>query len=183
MQDRSDEELMAAYANGDMAAFEGLYRRHRGPLYRFILRQVGDAATANDLYQGSWEKIIAARRNYRPSAPLRAWMYRIARNHVIDHFRRTRPAVELEPERLEAPNPGPEQELAGRQDAERLQAALEALPPEQKEVLLLKLEAGLDLASIAEITGVGPETAKSRLRYAVARLKSVLAVSTAGEAP
>jgi len=74
-----------------MEAFEVLYERHRGPLYRYILRLVGNPATANDLYQGSWEKIIKARGRYKDSAPFKAWMYRIAHNHVMDHFRREQP--------------------------------------------------------------------------------------------
>ena len=74
MRERSDEDLMEAWAAGSMQAFEALYARYRGPLYRYILRQAGDDATANDLYQGSWEKIIRARKSYRPQAPFRAWM-------------------------------------------------------------------------------------------------------------
>jgi RNA polymerase sigma-70 factor (ECF subfamily) len=183
MPERSDEELMTAYAKGEIAAFEELYGRYRGPLYRFVLRQVGDPATANDLYQGSWEKIIGARRRYRPEAPFRAWMYRIARNHVTDHFRRNRPALELQPERLESPDPGPDQALADTHDSERLEAALDELPLEQKEALLLKLEAGLGLQEIAEVVGVNPETAKSRLRYAVAKLRAVLAEPAGASLP
>ena len=95
MRDRTDEQLMAAYAGGDMQAFEQLYQRHRGPLYRYLLRLVGEAATANDLYQGSWERVIRNRRRYRPSGPFRAWMYRIAHNLVAnwhrDRSRRSRP--------------------------------------------------------------------------------------------
>ena len=87
-----DEQLMKSYAGGSMEAFEHLYERHRGPLYRYILRLTGDPATANDLYQGSWEKIIKARGRYKASAPFKAWMYRIAHNHVMDHFRRRHPA-------------------------------------------------------------------------------------------
>lgn len=181
MRERTDEELMAAYAAGEMAAFESLYARHRGPLYRYILRQVGDAATANDLYQGSWEKIISARARYRPASPYRAWMYRIARNHVIDHFRRSRPVSELDPEAMEMPAPGPEQTLDRAQAAERLQSAIDGLPTEQKEALLLKLEAGLDLAAIAEVTGANVETAKSRLRYAVNKLKDALSAAADGD--
>ena len=171
MRELDDEVLMKAYANGDMAAFECLYDRHRGPLYRYILRQVGDAATANDLYQGSWEKIIRARESYTASAPFKAWMYRIARNHIVDHFRRSRPTRDLSPDALPADGPGPEQVLIGEQAATGLAAAVNGLPAEQREALLLKLEAGLDLLTIAEITGVSPETAKSRLRYAVGKLK------------
>ena len=166
---------MAAYAGGDVSAFERLYARYRGPLYRYILRQVGDAATANDLYQGSWEKIIKAREKYRASAPFRAWMYRIAHNHLVDHFRRVRPAAEVSPESMASGNPGPEQVAMGAQAAAGLAAAVRRLPSEQKEALLLKLESGLDLQSIAEVTGVNPETAKSRLRYALGKLRIALA--------
>jgi RNA polymerase sigma-70 factor (ECF subfamily) len=175
MPERSDEDLMTAYASGDMSAFEELYRRHRGPLYRYILRQVRDAATANDLYQGSWEKVIRARRSYRAAAPFRAWLYRVAHNHVVDQFRRHRPVADVSPDALEADGPGPEQALAGAQAADRLSAALGRLPDEQRQAVLLKLEAGLDLQGIAEATGVNQETAKSRLRYAVAKLKIALA--------
>jgi RNA polymerase sigma factor (sigma-70 family) len=172
MRERSDEALMQAYAGGDMAAFERLYARHRGPLYRYILRQAGDHATANDLYQGSWEKIIRARGSYSARAPFKAWMYRIARNHVVDHFRRSRPTSELSLETMRADDAGPEHALIGEQAASRLAAAVSALPAEQREALLLKLEGGFDLRTIAEITGVGQETAKSRLRYAVDKLKT-----------
>lgn len=157
-----------------MEAFEQLYARHRGPLYRYILRQAGDAATANDLYQGCWEKIIGARRRYRPSAPFQAWMYRIARNHVIDHFRRSRPSAELQPERIESGNPGPEDTLAEQGRRAALETAIAALPVEQRDAVLLKLEGGLDLQTIADVSGISRETAKSRLRYAVRKLKQAL---------
>ena len=113
MRERSDEELMNAYAKGDAAAFDALYQRHRAPLYRYILRQVRDPATANDLYQGSWEKVIRASARYRADAPFKAWLYRIAHNHLVDHFRRERPSVELVVEAHASDNPGPEQALAG----------------------------------------------------------------------
>lgn len=180
MQERGDEELMMAYANGNMAAFEQLYRRHRAPLYRFVLGQVRDPVTANDLFQGCWEKIIRARGTYRPTAPFRAWMYRIARNHAADHFRRQRPTAELSPEALASENPGPEQLLAAAAQRQRLEQALAGLPPEQRETLLLRLDAGLTLAEIASVTGVNAETAKSRLRYAVARLRTAVARSPGG---
>jgi RNA polymerase sigma factor (sigma-70 family) len=174
MRERGDEALMKAYADGDMEAFEHLYNRHRGPLYRYILRQVQDAATANDLYQGSWEKIIKARAGYKATAPFRAWMYRIAHNHVMDHFRRSRPVSELPPDEMEADLPGPGQQLLDEQRMSGLHAAVSDLPAEQKDVLLLKLEAGLDLQTIADVTGVNRETAKSRLRYAVGKLRKTL---------
>lgn len=165
---------MKAYANGNMEAFRLLYERHRGPLYRYVLRRVGDAATANDLYQGSWEKIIKARGSYSASAPFQAWMYRIAHNHVIDYFRKSRPASELLPENMASEGPGPDAALTELKRSSDLHRAVDSLPFEQKDALLLKLEAGLDLQAIAEVTGVNPETAKSRLRYAVAKLKNIL---------
>jgi RNA polymerase sigma-70 factor (ECF subfamily) len=174
MWERSDEELMKAFAGGNMEAFEHLYDRHRGPLYRYILRLAGEAATANDLYQGSWEKIIKARGNYKATAPFRAWMYRIAHNHVMDFFRRRRPVSDLPPEETEANEPGPDKLLQDEYRKRELREAIEQLPDEQKDVLLLKLEAGLDLQTIADVTGVNRETAKSRLRYAVGKLKHTL---------
>jgi len=174
MRERSDETLMKAYADGNMEAFELLYSRYRGLLYRYILRQVNDAATANDLFQGSWEKIIKASGSYRPSAPFRAWMYRIAHNHVVDYFRRIRPISEIPPEEIQADNPAPEKQVLDEQRSSDLLEAVEQLPVEQKDALLLKLEAGLDLQTIAEVTGVSHETAKSRLRYAVSKLKKTL---------
>jgi RNA polymerase sigma-70 factor (ECF subfamily) len=174
MRERSDEALMKAYAGGEMTAFEVLYQRHRGALYRYVVRLVGDEATANDLYQGTWEKIIRARRNYRPSAPFKAWMYRIAHNHVMDYFRRRRPVAELEADRLASNNPGPAESLQEERRGADLLQAVASLPDEQREAVLLKLEAGLDLETIAKVTGVKRETAKSRLRYAVKKLEKAL---------
>jgi len=173
MRERTDEDLMNAYGQGDMNAFELLYDRHRAPLYRYILRLAGDAATANDLYQGCWEKIIRARRRYKPAAPFRAWIYRIAHNHVMDHFRRNRRIGAMPVSEPRESGPGPEELLLSEDRSIRLQAAIDKLPDGQKDVLLLKLESGLDLQTIAEITGVSRETAKSRLRYAVAKLKKM----------
>jgi RNA polymerase sigma-70 factor (ECF subfamily) len=174
MRDASDEKLMRRYASGDMSAFETLYARYRGPLYRYIRRQVHDPATANDLYQGSWERVIRARKSYRADAPFKAWIYRITRNLLVDHFRRNRPHAELQPDTQEAGNPQPAEALATQERHERLLSAIQALPPDQKDALLLRLESGLSLAEIAKMTGAGQETVKSRLRYATAKLKQVL---------
>lgn len=177
MREASDEALMQAFAGGDMHAFEVLYQRHRGPLYRYLYRQVGDEATANDLFQGSWEKMIRARAQYRPAAPFGAWMYRIARNHMIDHLRSRNPGAELHEENIESPDPRPQEALMNAEKKRALEEAIRALPPEQRDALLLKLEAGLSLAEIARASGVSEETAKSRLRYAVAKLKRSVRLS------
>ena len=174
MRERSDEDLMMQWANGKMEAFELLYSRYRVPLYRYVLRLVGDDTTANDLYQGSWEKIIRGRKSYRPQAPFRAWIFRIAHNHVMDHFRRSRPESELDAERLTSNEAGPDTHFGIEDREARLREAIGALPEKQREALLLKLDGGLDLQSIADVLGVNRETAKSRLRYAVAKLKKAL---------
>ena len=177
MRDRTDEQLMKTYAGGSMEAFEVLYERHRGSLYRYILRLVSNPVSANDLYQGCWEKIIKARRRYNDSVPFKAWMYRIAYNHVIDHFRRERPTADTHVEEIFDHQAGPEEQFSTEDRKQRLVMAINDLPAEQKDTLLLKLEAGLDLQTIAEVTGVNQETAKSRLRYAVKKLKQVMAPS------
>ena len=174
MRETTDEQLMQRYAKGDAQAFDQLYARHRGPLYRYFNRQVNDAATANDLYQGAWEKIIKARRKYRPSAPFTVWMYRIAHNHLVDHYRRLRPVDSVDTETLQDDRPGPVQGVMDGEQNTQLRASISALPAEQRNTLLLKLETGLKMEDIARVTGVSRETAKSRLRYAVNKLKQVL---------
>jgi RNA polymerase sigma factor (sigma-70 family) len=174
VQEISDEKLMQLYANGDAKAFDQLYARHRAPLYRYFIRQVGNPTTANDLYQGAWEKIIKARGNYRSNAPFKVWMYRIAHNHLIDYFRRMRPADSLEPDTLSDSQPDPSQGAIESQQNELLGAGIKALPVEQRNTLLLQLETGLKIEEISRVTGVGRETVKSRLRYAVNYLKRSL---------
>lgn len=174
MQERSDEELMDAYARGKVAAFESLYDRHRGPLYRYLLRLTRSAPVANELYQETWERIIRSRKRFRPGASFRPWMYRIAHNLAIDHLRRARHNVEADADTLPSASPGPEEALLEEQQSLRLAAAVSALPEEQREALLLRLEGDLDLQAIADATGVSRETAKSRLRYAVNKLRSTV---------
>lgn len=174
MREMSDEKLMHRYAKGDAKAFDQLYARHRGPLYRYFIRQVKNPATANDLYQGAWEKIIKARDRYRPSATFSVWMYAIAHNHLVDYYRGLRPGGNVEAEVLPDHNPGPDQGAIDGEQSVQLRAGITALPEEQRTTLLLKLETGLKMEEIASVTGVSTETVKSRLRYAVNKLKRSL---------
>ncbi len=174
MKEDSDEALMLSYAKGKPEAFETLYARYREPLYRYFLRHVSDATTANDLYQGCWEKVIAARRRYRDTSPFRAWLFRIAHNHLVDHYRADRDTRPLPPE-LQDPDPvHPADTLDGEMKLQRFRHAIAGLPPEQRDAFLLRMESGLSLAQLAAATGVNEETAKSRLRYATRKLKEVL---------
>jgi RNA polymerase sigma-70 factor (ECF subfamily) len=174
MRELSDEKLMERYANGDAEAFDELYARYRGPLYRYFIRQVNDRASANDLYQGAWEKIIRSRDRYRSSSRFTVWMYTIARNHLIDHYRGLRLSAPAEIEELSDQQPGPVEGAIDCEQNEQLLAGIVALPEEQRTTLLLKLETGLKMEEIAKVTGTSIETVKSRLRYAVGKLKRSL---------
>jgi len=180
--DAPDEELMLAYRGGDAAAFEALYARHKARLYRFMLRSVKDAALVEELYQDVWMRVIESRERYAPSAKFTTWLYTIAHNRMMDHFRRQSlrevggiDDVQAAAEALPA-NPGaqPEALAESREDLRRLAAAIAALPAAQREAFLLHEESGLGVAEIAEATGVDAEAAKSRLRYAMQKLREAL---------
>ena len=176
--EKTDEELMLAYAGGDLLAFEMLYRRHRGTLYRFLLRTLRHRADADELFQDTWSRLIAARERYRPEAKFTTFLLQIAHNLVVDRFRRLKPqASDEEAEavfrNLDAPESDqPERVLTEFEQRRRLQIALEELPEEQRVAFLLRIESGLGLDEIGEITGAGRETVKSRLRYALARIRA-----------
>lgn len=176
-----DGELMLSYARGDMRAFETLYRRHKSALYRYLARQTRNTETANDLFQEVWSKVISSRERYEPRAQFRTFLYRIAHNCFIDHCRR--PSVRNESnggdDGWEGMLPGSEQDRPDTRAEQaqltaRYRAALATLPAEQRDVFLL-YESGLSLDEVATISAVGMETAKSRLRYAVAKLRATLA--------
>lgn len=175
----SDETLMLAYAAGRVAAFETLYARHRTRLYRFLLRQLRDGALADELFQDVWQRVIAARGGWTPDATFASWLYRIAHNRLADHWRalKHRPPVpenaELRTERIPDPDT-PERTLSDFEQRRRVQLALDELPEEQREVILLRLEQELTLEEIGAATGVGRETVKSRLRYAMDKLRARL---------
>lgn len=174
-----DEQLMLRYRDGDAAAFDELYGRHRGGLFRYVLRQVGLRSAAEEVFQEIWINIISSRSRYRVEARFATFLYHVAHNCVADHFRRKTPLhlISLDDDAEEAiavPGPArdqPERAVALRQSAARLLNALALLPSEQREVFLLHEEGGLTLDEIAAVTGTGRETAKSRLRYALAKLR------------
>jgi RNA polymerase sigma-70 factor (ECF subfamily) len=174
--ERTDEELMLAYGAGEVSAFEELYGRHRGPLFRFMVRQVREHGTAEELFQDVWHKVVGARLRYEPTAKFSTWLYQIAHNRLTDHWRAQshRPPIpEDAMERAERePDPTtPERQLSAFEERRRLQLALEELPPDQREAVALRLEQDLSLEEIGAITGVGRETVKSRLRYAMDKLR------------
>lgn len=177
--ERPDEELMLAFGAGDAGAFEVLYARHRLPLFRHLQRQLRDASLAEELFQDVWQRVIAARGRYRPEARFSTWLHQIAHNRLADHWRAKshRPDAPEDARAIaeQLPDPdSPERRLSAFEERRRLQRALEELPPEQREVLLLRLERELSLEEMGGITGVGRETVKSRLRYAMEKLRARL---------
>ena len=178
-----DARLMLRYRDGDVAAFSALYARYKGPLYRYLLRHVRNAGSAADLFQEVWSRLIATRTRYEPRAKFATFLFTIAHHCAIDFFRRDfhlrsavfaheSDAALAEPEVPEYQRPDRVAELAEQESA--LLAAVASLPQEQREAFLLREETGLSVEEIARITDVPLETAKSRLRYAVRKLKHSL---------
>ena len=189
--DVTDEHLMIAYASGDSLAFEALYARHRNGVYRYLLRHCGDAASADELFQDVWTSVVRARASYAPTARFASWLYTLAHHRIVDHWRSSGQATlvpiedDAEPAApaivLQNPREHEPDEQASRREAGmRLRAAVSALPAPQRDAFLLQHEGGLSLAEIAQLTGVGTETVKSRLRYAIAKLRSDLRVLREG---
>lgn len=179
MTEPDDASLMRAWVAGDTSAFETLYSRHRGPLYRFLVQQSRNRALADEFFQDVWQRVIAARAGWTPEAAFSTWLFRIAHNRLNDHWRslKHRPAAPDDGDERTAriPDPDtPERQLSEFEQRRQLQRAIEELPEEQREVVLLRLTRELSLEEIGEITGVGRETAKSRLRYAMEKLRSRL---------
>jgi len=180
VDETSDENLMLNYIQGNAGAFELLYQRHKDPLYRFILRQCGQPFV-DELFQDIWLKVINSGRGYSVKATFKTWLYHIARNRIIDHYRRRNVhPVNNYPEKLssisDARHIQPENQLETSNQHELLMNAIAALPHEQKEAFLLREEAGLGIEEIADTTGVTYEAAKSRLRYAVIKLREQLEI-------
>ncbi len=182
----TDEDLMLSYRDGAAAAFDVLYARHKGGLYRYVLRQLNNREDiASELFQDVWMKLINARSNYQVTAKFTTWLYHLAHNRLVDYWRsekHVKHQVEYEEavdstfsdEFISSQHSEPHVELQQKQIRQQIKQAIAGLPEEQRSALLLKEEAALSLAEIAQVTGVNRETVKSRLRYAVKRLQGIL---------
>jgi len=173
-----DSALMLRYQDGDAAAFDALYVRHNDSLYRYLLRLSLNHATAEDLFQEAWGKIINARKTYRPTAKFSTYLFRVAHNCFIDHLRRNKrhlAEINVDPDLSASDEHAPEQLTEKHLFRKRLNRSLAELPDDQREVFLLHEEASLSIDDIAKVTGVNRETAKSRLRYAMRKLRAALA--------
>lgn len=174
----SDEQLMLAYAGGDVQAFRHLYGQHKDPLWRFFLRRGMDAECAEELVQEVWQRVITSAHHYQPSARFTTWLYQIARNLLADQHRKAHRRFTLvgtEPDALEEPSQAYPHSLTEQARlASRLKHCLGKLPALQLDVFLLKEEAGLSMEQVAKIMSCGVEACKSRWRYAVASLSKCI---------
>jgi RNA polymerase sigma-70 factor, ECF subfamily len=189
LRELSDEELMSRYVLQDEAAFEVLLSRYRKPLFGFLYRYLGRTDKAEDVFQDVFFEVIRARKRYRADSRFAAWLYRIARNRAVDRLRRdgfrdmeslddplhpNDPDSATRVSRLKGDVPDPEALVRDRQVHDVLEDVLSQLPVEQREVFWLKERAGLSITEIAEISGVSPNTVKSRLRYALEKIRADL---------
>jgi len=170
---------MMRFAAGDPVAFDALYARHRGGVFRYLLRQCQNRATAEELFQDVWMNLVHARSRYKVQAKFATYLYTLAHNRLIDHFRhhkrlRLVPLGEDDADPLELPaSPAlePERGAQAREQAARLLQLVAELPDVQREAFLLHEEGELTLDEIAHVTGANRETVKSRLRYAMDKLR------------
>ncbi len=175
-QNISDEQLMLAYARGDNNAFDQLYARHKGGVFRYFLRQCSDKEQAEELYQDVWARLINARKSYKSEARFTTWLYTLAHNRLVDWYRKQGKIREAFPAGAEREAEAdeswqPENDLQRQRLANSLSKAIESLPEDQREVFMLKQEAGLTVNEIAKVTGADNEACKSRYRYAIKKLR------------
>ncbi len=188
--DATDEMLMVRYQRGERAAFVELVRRHSRPIYNFVLRQLRSPALAEDVTQDVFMRLVQNAAEFKHEARFLTWLYTIARNLCIDQLRKIShrrhasldqpasndPGGQPLMESISDPNPqvSAERSALSAQVRSSIVKAVDSLPDDQREVFLLREVANLPFRDIAEITGVGENTVKSRMRYALDRLKEAL---------
>lgn len=186
---QTDAILIQQYVAGDLLAFETLYNRHKGGLYRYFMRHISDANLAEDLYQEIWSKVIVQAKHYKPTAKFSTWLYTLAHNKLVDHIRHLSVvnkvvvanidtvAVEETHQQTQTDN-DPESQLTGSRVTNALKQCIGRLPQAQKDSFLLKEEAGLSVKEIASVLDINFEASKSRLRYAYENLRQCLNIKT-----
>ena len=186
----SDEDLLRRFNEGDADAFEVLVLRYQKPLLNFILRSVGDRNTAEELLQETFLRVVTKSSDFQGNSKVSTWLYTIARNLCIDTSRKM---VLRRHRSLDAPlrsgdgegatlldrgadsGPAADRSVIGHDLQEKIAAAVEELPDDQREVFLLRELENLPFKEIADIVGVPENTVKSRMRYALERLQRALA--------
>jgi RNA polymerase sigma-70 factor (ECF subfamily) len=183
----SDEALMQRFQQGDSGAFRLLLERHRGGVYNFVLRHVGDQSAAEDLMQDAFLRVVQGAHRYKLESKFTTWLYTIARNLCVDRARKMRfrrhksldqPTGSGDDpplgDRVADTRAATDREAIGSELQGQLARAIESLRDEQREVFLMREYANLPFKEIAEVVGVPENTVKSRMRYALEHLRSLL---------
>jgi len=171
----TDEFLFSEYRSGNMKSFEDLYARYRQPLYLFLLRRGHSETAAEDIFHDCWLRLIDHHKQF-DGVNFKAWLFTIARNLSTDTFRKNqlRQVESLENDCNHQAHFSAQRLQEGFDCIELVKSSVAALPMDQRDVFLLKEEAGLSLQQIADLMAVGRETIKSRIRYAMKQLKQLL---------
>jgi RNA polymerase sigma factor (sigma-70 family) len=167
----ADEDLMLEVRNGTGETLGVLFERYEAPLYNFYAKLTGDRVLSEDLVQEVFLRILKYRQSYQPGTPFRAWIYQIARNARVDHYRKVRKHISFEPEM--APPVLPKDEAQENQEAELLHKALMQMPEEKREILLLSRFQELKYDEIAELLGCELGTVKTRIHRAIQELRQI----------
>ena len=174
-----DKEYLDRYRKGDIAALETLVERYRRPLFGFILRMIDAREDADDIFQEVWIRAIRNLDRF-DARNLLSWLFRIARNVIIDRSRKRRPEFSLQEEvgerfsreeGIASAAPSPESDAAASDLQMRIAAAVHELPPEQRAVFVMRMDADLPFKEIARIEKISINTALARMRYALEKLR------------
>jgi RNA polymerase sigma factor (sigma-70 family) len=171
MNSLPDEELMLRVRDGVGEMLGVLFDRYHSPLYNFYCKLTGDRTLSEDLVQEVFFRILKYRQTYRPGTPFRAWVYQIARNTRVDHFRKQKPEVEWEVEM--SPAVEPTDSAQQKQEAQLLHRALLELSEEKREVLVLSRFQELKYEEIARLMGCEVNTVKVRVHRALQELRQI----------
>lgn len=180
----TDFELVNKFISGSQQAMEILIRRHRKRVFGYILLLVKNHATAEDIFQDTFVKVINSLKEgkYTDNGRFVSWVMRIAHNLIIDHFRREKQvntysnddsAIDI----FNSPrfsDKNVEEHIVYEQILNEVRVLVETLPDEQKEVVLLRHYAGLSFKEIAEQTNVSINTALGRMRYALINMRKIM---------
>lgn len=180
LENMDDGALIASFLRGGEAAFEVLYRRHRGALYAFLTHLAGDSAEADEVFSETWLRALEKLPKYRDDGKFDAWLFRIGRNYYLDRCRarQRRRNVSLDDETPPSvpanANSEPHTQSEAKETGELISAALRKLPAEQREVFLLRQQ-DVAFKEIAAIQRTSVNTVLSRMQYALRALRRELA--------
>lgn len=180
----SDKQLIKEYLNGNQISLEKLISRHKNRVYAYILMVVKDKQLADDIFQDTFIKVINTLRSgsYKEEGKFIQWVMRIAHNLIIDHFRKSKriPVIDNRNEdfdifdTIKLLDDSVEDRMITEQIHADLRKLIQLLPPEQKEVLVLRHYSEMSFKDIAEQTEVSINTALGRMRYALINLRKLI---------